>query len=48
MENKPENTEPKAGETRPEWKKPMVTEFDVNSITLSSFTPEGVDNVFYS
>jgi hypothetical protein len=47
MENKPENIEMKA-EAKPEWKKPQVTEFDVNSITLSSFTPTGEDNLFYS
>ncbi len=47
MEHKPENVEIKA-EAKPEWKKPQVTEFDVNSITLSGFVGTGEDNVFYS
>ena len=47
MERKPENIEMMA-EAKPEWKKPQVTEFDVNSITMSSFVPTGVDSLFYS
>ena len=47
MEHKPENIEMKA-EAKPEWKKPQVTEFDVNGITQSSFIPTGTDNAIYS
>jgi len=31
-----------------EWEKPSVKELDINSITLSGYTGEGSDNVFYS
>ncbi len=48
MENKQENTDLRTNEAKPEWKKPQVTEFDVNSITQSSFIPTGTDNAIYS
>jgi len=48
MENKSENTEPRTNEAKPEWQKPQVTEFDVNSITQSAFINTGTDNAIYS
>lgn len=49
MENKPENKEMNASEPRPEWVKPEVTEFDVNSTTMAATPTAGVfDGTLYS
>jgi len=49
MENKLENGEVKASELRPEWVKPEVTEFDVNSTTMAAIPTPGVyDGSLYS
>lgn len=49
MEKQLENGEVNASEAKPEWVKPEVTEFDVNSTTLSGLPTPGVyDGVIYS
>lgn len=49
MENKLENGEVKTSELGPEWVKPVVTEFDVNSTTMAGLPTPGVyDGSLYS
>ncbi len=48
MEKNTENREAKTDEGIPEWEKPQVTEFDVNSTTLAGTGGSRWDGTAYS
>jgi hypothetical protein len=48
MENQAKTNDSKAIESKPEWVKPEVTEFDVKSTTQSGGTSATLDSAGYS